>query len=140
MSDQELENLVKIKKLKTEACLRKEFDGYLKSGKNRLADAHNEDLSDDSRFDLAYSAAHAYAVAALRRKGYRSEDRYIVFQVLPHTAGLDAAKMRVFAKAHNERNLAEYQGRTEVDQAFLAELLAVTDELEKIVGALDPPA
>ena len=139
MSDQELEKLVKIKKLKAEACPRKEFDGYLKSGKNRLADAHNEDLSDDSRFDLAYSAAHAYAMAALRRKGYRSEDRYIVFQALPHTVGLDAAKMRVFSRAHNERNLAEYQGRTEVDQALLAELLTVSDELEKIVVALAPP-
>jgi hypothetical protein len=140
MSDQELENLVKIKKLKTEACPRKEFDGYLKSGKNRLADAHNDELSDDSRFDLAYSAAHAYAIAALRRKGYRSDDRYIVFQALPHTVGLEAAKMRVFSDAHNERNLAEYQGRTEIDKKLLVELLAATDELEKIVTALDPPA
>jgi hypothetical protein len=58
---------------------------------------------------------------------------------LPHTVGLDVAKMRVFAKAHNERNLAEYQGRTEVDQALLAELLTVSDELEKIVVGLAPP-
>jgi hypothetical protein len=139
MSDQELENLVKIRKLKVEAYARKEFEGYLKSGKNRLADAHNAALSDDSRFDLAYGAAHAYAIAALRRKNYRSDDRYIVFQVLPDTVGLDAVKMRVFSRAHNERNLAEYQGRTEVDKALLAELLAVTDELAKIVDALQPP-
>jgi hypothetical protein len=140
MSDHELQNLVTIKKLKVEPCPRKEYEGYLKSGKNRLADARHESLSDDSRFDLAYGAAHAFAVAALRRKGYRSEDRYVVFQALPHTVGLEAAKMRVFARAHNERNLAEYQGRTDVDAGLLAELLVAVGELEGLVLALDPPA
>jgi hypothetical protein len=38
MSDQELLNLVTINKLKVEPCPRKEYDGYLKSGKNRLAE------------------------------------------------------------------------------------------------------
>lgn len=139
MSDQELENLVKIRKLKEEPCTRKEFDGYLKSGKNRRSDAHNEDLSEDSRFDLAYSAAHAFASAALRRKGYRSEDRYIVFQTLTHTAALSADRIQTFARAHNERNLMEYQGRTEIDLDLLADLIRATDELEGIVTALDPP-
>src|SRR5438105_2751668 len=107
MSIQELDNLVKIGKLKVEPGTRMEFDGFVKSGKNRLADAQNKSLSPDSRFDLAYSASHAFALAALRQKGYRSEDRYIVFQALPHTLGLDAAVTRVFARAHNDRNLAE---------------------------------
>jgi hypothetical protein len=140
MSEEELQNLVTIRKLKVEPCSRREYDGYLKSGRNRLADARNESLSDDSRFDLAYGAAHAFAVAALRRKGFRSEDRYVVFQALPHTVGLDAAKMRVFARAYNERNLAEYQGRTDVDAGLLAGLLAAAGELEKLVLALEPPA
>lgn len=139
MSDQELENLVKIGKLKKETCAKSEYEGYLKSGNNRLADAHNEDLSDDSRFDLAYSAAHALALAALRRKGYRSEDRYIVFQALPHTIRLDPAKMKIFARAHNERNLAEYEGRTEVNPKLLEELIQLTDELSGVVTKLTPP-
>jgi len=75
MSIQELDNLVKIGKLKTEPGARAEFDGLVKSGNNRLADAQNEDLSPDSRFDLAYSASHAFALAALRQKGYRSGER-----------------------------------------------------------------
>lgn len=113
MREEELQNLVTIRKLKVEPCSRKEYDGYLKSGRNRLADARNASLSDDSQFDLAYSAAHAFAVAALRRKGYRSEDRYVVFQALPHTVGLDAAKMRVFARAHTkEISLNIKAGRT----------------------------
>ena len=61
----------------------------------RLADAHNDALSLESRFDLAYNAAHALSLAALRRGGYRARHRYIVFQVLPHTLGLGPEVWRV---------------------------------------------
>ena len=140
MSIQELDNLVKIGKLKVEPGTRAEFDGLVTLGKNRLTDARNEDLSTDSQFDLAYNASHSFALAALRQKGYRSEDRYVVFQVLPHTLGLDAAVTRVFAKAHNERNLAEYQGRADIDGQLLADLVRCAAQLEKAVAALKPPA
>ena len=42
----------------------------------------------ESRFDLAYGAAHALCLAALRHHGYRASKRYIVFQILPDTLGL----------------------------------------------------
>lgn len=41
-----------------------------------LHDARQTMLSIESRFDLAYNAAHAGALAALRTHGYRSENRY----------------------------------------------------------------
>ena len=47
-----------------------------------------EGLSLESRFDLAYNAGHALALAALRFRGYRSESRYLVFQCLQHTIDL----------------------------------------------------
>ena len=53
--------------------------GLLTSGAERLADARKEGLALSSRFDLAYNAAHAFSLAALRRHGYRSENRYLVF-------------------------------------------------------------
>jgi len=81
----ELDNLVRIGKLKREPPSRREFDGLLRSGAARLADAANPDLALESRFDLAYNAAHALALAALRRLGYRSQNRYLVFQALAHT-------------------------------------------------------
>jgi hypothetical protein len=62
-----------------------EIEGLIRSGKARLHDASQAQLSLESRFDLAYNAAHALCLAALRRKGYRASNRYIVFQVLPHT-------------------------------------------------------
>ncbi len=61
---------------------------------------------------------------ALRRLGYRSEYRYLVFQALPHTTGLPVETWRVLMKAHERRNLAEYEGHLERDDRPLAGLLA----------------
>ena len=66
----------------------KEFAGLKRSGLVRLKDAENAANSLESRFDLAYNAAYALALAALRWHGYRPSKRYIVFQVLPHTLAL----------------------------------------------------
>jgi hypothetical protein len=67
---------------------KREFAGLKRSALARLKDAGNPSNSLESRFDLAYNAAHALSLAALRHHGYRSANRYIVFQVLPHTLGL----------------------------------------------------
>ena len=70
MTYQNLLNLVKTGSLKAEPADRREFAGLLRSGKIRLADAQMTGLSPESRFDLAYNAAHALALAALRSKGF----------------------------------------------------------------------
>jgi hypothetical protein len=103
-----------------------EFDGLVRSGRVRLKDAQNAQNAIESRFDLAYNAAHALCLAALRQMGFRAQHRYIVFQVLPHTLGLGPEIWRVLDKCHNQRNLAEYEGMLEVDEALFAELLRAT--------------
>ena len=140
MSKQELENLVKINKLKAEQASRAEFDGMMRSARTRLADAQNESIDTDSQFDLAYGAAHRLASAALRQHGYRSEDRITVFQTIVHTAGSGNADVQVFLKAHNERNLAEYEGRTKIDKQLLADLIRCTKRLEAAVAKVKPPS
>src|SRR4051812_24344064 len=105
MGKQELDNLVKIGKLKVEAASWKEFEGMVASARRGLVDAQNESLATDSQFDLAYGSAHRFALAALRHQGYRSEDRITVFQTLVHTLGTDKADIQILLKAHNERNL-----------------------------------
>lgn len=87
-----------------------EFNGLKSSAASLLVDAHNAQLSVSSRFTLAYDAAYAYSLAALRYRGYRAKNRYIVFQVLPHTLGLGADVWRVLAKAHEMRNAVQYHG------------------------------
>jgi hypothetical protein len=131
-----LDNLVKIGKLKAEPFAEMEFLGLVKSAGKRLADARNESLSLESRFDLAYNASHAYALAALRFCGYRSENRAIVFQVLEQTLGLAPAQWRVLSKCHDMRNLAEYEGHADIDARLLRDLLTVAAVLEAHVVAL----
>ena len=99
MTSENLENLVRVNQLKAEPPDRKEFERLVRSGRIRLADTRKSDLSYESRFDLAYNAAHALSLAALRRQGYRSENRYIVFQCLAHTLVLGAEHWRVLARA-----------------------------------------
>lgn len=135
MRSAELDTLARIGKLKREPPTDDEIAGLLRSADERLADARRVELSYSSRFDLAYNAAHALALVALRRAGYRSENRYLVFQTLPHTVGLDATKWRVLAKAHERRNLAEYEGHLERDDRLLAEVIAVSGELQGLVAA-----
>ncbi|MGH8623553.1 MAG: hypothetical protein ACRET3_15585 [Burkholderiales bacterium] len=138
MTSPELESLVKIGKLKREACAPPEFDGLVASGAARLTDAANPALSPESRFDLAYNAAHALALAALRHRGYRSESRYVVFQALPHTLGVSPTTWRILAKCHERRNLAEYEGALEVDERLLADLLNAAGTVLAALRALRP--
>ncbi|NQW93116.1 MAG: hypothetical protein HQ446_03645 [Polaromonas sp.] len=111
-----------------------EFTGLLRSGIARLKDARNTTLALESRFDLAYNAAHSLSLAALRRMGYRSGNRYIVFQVLPHTLGLGADVWRVLDKCHNTRNLGEYEGMLDVDERLVADLITATQTVADAVS------
>ena len=114
------------KPLKAEAPDANEIAGLLRTGVARLNDARNGALALESRFDLAYNAAHALCLAALRRSGYRSANRYIVFQVLPHTLSLGPEVWRVLDKCHNARNLGEYEGLLDVDERLVKDLIGAT--------------
>jgi len=134
----ELDNLVKIKSLKKEPADAQEFAGMLRAAKIKLNDTQIQGLSEDSQFSLAYGAAHALSLAALRWHGYRSDNRYIVFQCLEHTLGLSHAKWRVLDKCHKARNLAEYEGHLDVNPQLLRELVSISKEIQALVKALAP--
>lgn len=138
MSNQKLENLANMGSLQHEEPTQYEMDGLLGSGAKRLRDAQIETLSLESRFDLAYNAAHALALSALRFRGYRSNNRYIVFQALEHTLGFDSSKWRVLDKAHRKRNSSEYDGVFEVDLALVEGVIKIASEIEIAVRALGP--
>lgn len=134
----QLDNLVRIRQLKSEPPTQAEIDGLLRSGSVRLKDARIQTLSLDSRFDLGYNAAHAFSLAALRWHGYRSEHRYTVFQCLAHTVQLTPERWRVLDTAHRKRNVAEYEGYLEVDQSLVEALVRVAAEVESRVTGLGP--
>jgi len=136
MPSDQLDNLVRIGKLKTEPPSQVELDGLIRSGTVRLRDAENTTLGLESRFDLAYNAAHALALAALRFCGYRSENRYLVFQCLQHTLGLSAEYWRVLDLAHTKRNRADYEGDADLDMSLVEAVIRVVREIEKRLAGL----
>ncbi len=129
MSLPELDNLVRIGQLKAEPRNDKEVTRMLAMAQTRLSDAKLNKLSLEGRFTSAYNAAHAAALAALRWHGYRSENRYTVFQCLTHTLGWPANRWRVLDTAHQKRNLAEYEGYLDVEESTVTEMCALVQGL-----------
>lgn len=99
MSLPALDNLVRIGQLKAEPRNATELARLLVRARRSLADAAVTDVSASTRFICAYSAGHAAALAALRWHGYRSENRFTVFQCLTHTLGWDDVRWRVLDAA-----------------------------------------
>ena len=126
------------KPLRAEPPDSKEFAGLQRMGMARLQDAQKTGLALESQFDLAYNAAHALCLAALRWHGYRSGNRFIVFQVLPHTLGLGPEVWRVLSKCHDARNLGEYEGILEVDTRLVADLITACQLVANKLSALPP--
>ena len=136
MSSKPLDNLVKIGQLKAESPTANELKGLLHAARLKLQDAQIESLSLESRFELAYSAAHSFSLAALRSQGYRSENRFVVFQCLAHTTSLAPAKIRILSDAHNKRNLAAYEGEVDVTEGLVTSVIDATKDLLKICDNL----
>ena len=136
MTSDNLENFASIGKLKRERTSQSEFEGLVQSGRRRLADARVANLSLEGRFDLAYNASHSLALAALRWHGYRSDHRYLVFQCLPFTLGMESAQWRLLSLCHERRNLAEYEGHLDVEERLVAELIDMAEVIAEKVEAL----
>jgi hypothetical protein len=139
MSSRELDNLARIGLLKQEPGDQAEIDGLLRSARARLEDARKPGLSVEGRFDLAYNAAHAFALAALRWHGYRPDNRrYIVFQSLEHSLGIKSETWRVLDNCHRLRNLAEYEGLFDIGTQLLEDLLQAAQSVGQAVEKLGP--
>lgn len=129
MTSSSLDNLVKTGQLKREPASETEIHGLISAGKAKLNDSCMDSLSPESRFDLSYNAAHALALAALRLKGYRSENRFVVFQCLVHTCDLEPTLVRVLSDAHGRRNRAEYEGYTDINESLINSVIRITKQI-----------
>ena len=108
------------------------------SAKRLLKDAAVQGLSEEGKFSCVYSAAHILSLAALRWHGYRSSNRYLVFQCLLHTVSLEQGKCRILSKCHELRNVAEYEGQLDLTPQLLNELTGITKELLILVEGMGP--
>ena len=111
----ELDNLVRIDRIKAEPRNAQAFPRMLAMAQTRLSDAKLDKLSLEGRFTSAYNAAHAAALAALR---------------------WPANRWRVLDTAHQKRILAEYEGYLEVKESTVAEMCALVQGLIADVQAL----
>ena len=139
MTLEALGNLAKIGKIKAEPMNRAEINRMLVMARKRLADSSYPQVSQEGRFTSVYNAIHGAALAALRWHGYRSENRYIVFQSLGYTLAWPASQWRVLDAAHQKRNLAEYEGFLEIEESAIAELRLLAEklfvDLDRLIGA-----
>jgi hypothetical protein len=71
--------------------------------------------------------------------GYRSSNRYIVFQLLPHTLQLGPEIWRIGSKWHDVRNHGEYEGMLEVTGRLVIDLIGACGKVAEKVIALPPP-
>lgn len=139
MTLEALSNLAKIGKIKAEPMNRAEIERMLVMARKRLADSSYPQVSQEGRFTSVYNAIHVAALTALRWHGYRSENRYIVFQSLGQTVAWPASQWRVLDAAHQKRNLAEYEGFLEIEESAIAELRLLAEKLfadvDRLIGA-----
>lgn len=136
MAHDELDNLVRIRQLSVGDATESEIRNLIERGLKKLRDSKRVELDPESQFDLVYNAAHALSLAALRFAGYRSENRYTVFQCTQHTIDLEPEFWRVLDGAHRDRNIAEYEGDLIVDAQLVAALIRVTDIIAERVKKL----
>jgi hypothetical protein len=80
----------------------------------------------------------ALSLAALRWCGFRSENRYPVFQTLAHTLQLQPREWRVLTFAHQKRNSIEYEGLADIAEQLVAAVLRVTREVAARLAKLGP--
>lgn len=138
MSDP-LANLARIGQLKSQAPDLVDIQRMLTQARIRWADAQLLNVSVDGRFASIYGAAHAAALAALRWHGYRSDNRFTVFQCLAHTLGWPANRWRVLDAAHQKRNLAEYEGYLDIEESMVIEMVGLVKDLIADVERLTMP-
>lgn len=110
-----LENLLRIGKLKPHKTTREEVDRLLSAMRRNLKDAHNAEISPESRFDIAYKAVMQCALAAMMANGYRPSTNEpghhaTVVQSLPTTIRLASERMIVLDQLRKKRNLSDYTG------------------------------
>lgn len=113
-----------------------EFARLRAAAERSLADARVHGISLEGRFMMAYGAAHAWCTAALRYHGYRPQNRFIVFQALPHTLGLGPEVWRVLSHAHSRRNQVEYEGGLDISESFVCDVIKACEQVRDALEAL----
>jgi hypothetical protein len=120
-----LENLLRIGKLKPHVAEKVEIARLVAAAERVLKDASVNQLSADSRLDLAYRTIMQAALAAMLANGFRPSTtepghHQVLIQALPKTIGLATDRLQVLEAYRAARNQSDYRG-IPVSQAVAAE-------------------
>ena len=110
----------------------------LSSAERGIADAHNGEISAETRFDAAYRAIMQLAKVALQANGYRTltsqpGHHMTMIQALGQTVGMDRETMIVLDGLRKQRNVADYSGDT-VQESAIEECVMQAESLLSTVG------
>jgi len=105
---QKLRNLERTGALKHEGSSAAEIRRLLELARGNLTSAALKNNPLEVRYQVAYAAAHYFALAALRANDFRTAGReghrQLLFQALPHSAGIDSSIALALDRAHRKRN------------------------------------
>lgn len=134
-----LERWVEYGWLKAEPTSPQEIDDLLSIVSRDLADAEVEAISDDRRFEAAFSAARTSANIALRACGYRTATQaghhQKTIESLEFTIQAGSGliqKLRVLSK---KRNATSYDSAGNVSEHELDQVILLASDLEQTVLA-----
>ena len=110
-----LDNLLTIHKLARQTPDKGAIAKLLRAAERNLMDARLEQLSPDSRFDVAYKAIMQCAMMALWAKGYRTATsqpghHQTAIQTLPKTLGPDQQTTILLDALRKQRKAGDYEG------------------------------
>lgn len=129
-----LENLVG-KGLVHEATNAPEIRRFLDKITTKLADARNEQISLDTRFDIAYEALLQAGLAALRANALRPDSRgghhILALQTLNNTIAYPKEKLRLLDEFRRQRSAGLYDGAFEPTKEEVRAILDTVDDVKK---------
>ena len=133
-----LENLLKIKQLQPHNPTREAMQRLLQAAARNIVDARIEEVSFDTRFDVAYKAIMQCAMAALWANRYRTSTsqpghHQTAIQSLSKTIGLEQNTVIVLDALRKQRNVSDYEGDPVSDQALI-ECIKQAEQLYKVVN------
>jgi hypothetical protein len=132
-----LEKWVEYGWLKAEPTSPREIADLLSIVSRDLADAEVEAISDDRRFEAAFSAARTSANIALRACGYRTTTQpghhQKTIESLGLTIGAEASLIQKLRVLSRKRNATSYDSAGNISQHELDEMIQVAHQLLRTV-------
>lgn len=130
-----LENLAKIGQLVEHEADKNQVRKMMEAAERFIADARQESVSKETRFDAAYKACVQYAMLALHANGYRPPKskpghHQTMIQSLVHSIGLHNDERLLLDTFRVKRNAADYTGEL-VDEGSVTECIEAAVRLQE---------